>query len=606
MDLIKKILKAKDSVSIIMVLLLITKLLGFIKFRIIAGTFGTSRELDMFWAAFIIPDTLFNILVAGSINAAIIPVFSKTLHKDGEDHLVNLMKTTILCLSGLSIILSIILYVYAYDIGVFIVSSGFIGDFLDVSTTLNVNDLGTFVLLIRIMLLSPILLGISSIITAFLQVHKRFFITTLAPFMYNLGMIIVILFTSKYTNLGVKGLAWSVVFASLLHLLIQLPLAKKFVSIELKNKNLETFSHFKSYLKEVFYMAKLSIPRVLSFISEQFNVAVNTIISFSLTEGALSAYRFALSLYQLPVHIFAGAYAQVSLPDLSEAYTKGNLEKFKSIFSSALKKMLFVILPSVSVILVFRLPIVRLAYGIGEFDWWATVVTSWSLALLSFAIVGQSVVSLVLRALYSIQETKLPLIATLVTIIVNIIASYYFTNFFSHYLDWRPIISQVFSQLGGSLVSETQSFTLTLAELIRDLGIWFTTRNKYDASIGGLSIGLSIAFFVEMSLNLFFLNRKVKVLDKVSVVIPILKMVFNSVLSFVAMYVSYKLLDFSLDTTRTINVILVFLITSGIGVSIYIGLSYFYKVKEVDIITDIFNRLKRGFIAIFSDNSTNN
>ena len=605
MDLIKKIFKARDSISIIMILLLVTKFLGFIRFRIIAGTFGTSRELDMFWAAFIIPDTLFNILVAGSINAAIIPVFSKALHKDGEAHLVNLMKTTILCLSGLWIILSIILYVFAYDIGVFIVSTGFIGDFLDVSTTLNVNDLGTFVQLIRIMLLSPILLGVSSIITAFLQVHKKFFITTLAPFMYNLGMIIVIMVTSKYTNWGVKGLAWSVVFGSLLHLLVQLPLVKKFVSIELKDKKIETFNHFKTYLKEVFYMAKLWIPRVLSFISEQFNVAVNTIISFSLTEGALSAYRFALSLYQLPVHIFAGAYAQVSLPELSEAYAKGDLQKFKEIFSSALKKMLFIIIPSVAIILVLRLPIVRLAYGTGEFDWWATVVTSWSLALLSFAIVGQSVVSLVLRALYSIQETKLPLIATLVTIIVNIIASYYFTNFFSHYLDWRPIISEVFSQLSGSLVNEGQSFTLTLADLIRDLGIWFTTRNKYDASIGGLSFGLSIAFFVEMSLNMLFLNKKVKVLDKVTVVIPILKMVFNSALSFVAMYVSYKLLDISLDTTRTINVILVFFLTSGIGILIYIGLSYFYKVKEVDVVTDIYNRLKRAFNAFVSSKPRN-
>ncbi len=596
MGLIRKILKMKDSVMSIMALLFITKILGFIKFRIIAGTFGASRELDIFWAAFLIPDTLFNILIAGSINAAVIPVFSDILTKKGGKLLVKLMQATILGVSLVSILLSLIIFIFAKDISQFVITNGLIGESLGVSSSLSVSDLDLLTVLMRITLLSPILLGISSIITAYLQVHKRFFVTTLAPLIYNLGMILGTLLLSKYVGLGVKGLAWSAVIGSVLHLLIQVPLVAKFVSINRENNGEKMPDVPKGfYLKEVLRIVKLSIPRIAAFISEQFNVVINTIISFSLTAGALSAYKFALSLYQFPVHIVAGAFAQISLPDLSEAYSKGDIKSFRSIYNKALRKVLFVIFPSVAIIIVLRLPIVRLAFGTGEFDWWDTVVTSWALALLGFAIIGQSVVSLTLRALYSVHETRLPLVATFITIIVNVIASYYFTNFFSHYLDWRPIVSQVLSQLSAGISSDGTNLGITVTSLWGDLGKWFTTRNVYDASIGGLSLGLSIAFTVEMILNMIFLNMKVKIFDKETMIRPIFKMFLSTIIMFAVMYISFKFIDFTLDTTRTIYVLTVFISTSGIGLVVYTLMSYLFNVPEVNIIDQAVDKIK-GFI----------
>lgn len=588
MSILKRIFKLKDTVAVIAGILFVTKLLGFVKFRLIAGYFGASKELDIFWAAFLIPDTLFNILIAGSVNAAIIPVFSDVLYKDGEKRLVKLMSATIFAMSIIFVLLSVLIFIFARDVSGFLVDSGYIHSTLSLTSTLNSTDIDLLTQLMRIMLLSPILLGISSVVTAFLQVHKRFFITTLAPLLYNLGMIGGTWVMVGGMNAKVPGLAWSVVIGSALHLIVQLPITYQFIRIHLRIRDIGNINgQAKFYTKEILHIFRLAIPRIIAYVGEQINVIINTIISFSLTEGALSAYRFAISLHLFPVHIFAGAFAQVSLPQFAEDYAKNDMQAFKNSFNKALTKMMFVVLPSVAILVILRLPIVRLAYGTGKFDWWDTVVTSWALALLGLAIIGQSVVALTLRALYAVHETRLPLVATIITVIVNIAGSYYFTNFFSHYQDWRPIISQVTSQLAeGISAGGIDPFLQSAGSLWGDLGKWFTTRNVYDASVGGLSLSLSVAFFIEMVLNLYFLSRKVKIVCWDTLIAPITKMTLNTLVMSGFMYFVFRLTDFSLDTTRTIYLAMVLFVTSFVGGVVYVLMSFTTNVKEVELIAD--------------------
>jgi putative peptidoglycan lipid II flippase len=578
-----------------MMVLVITKILGFLKIRIIAQLFGVSRELDIFWAAFAIPDTLFNVLVAGAINAAIIPMFSAVLHKDGDRPFNDLFKRLNFLYIIFFLVLSTLVYIYAPNIGEFLTRSRSLNSFLGTTSDITGSDIEMFTTLMRVMLLSPLFLGISSLVTGFLQVKKKFFVTSLAPLFYNIAMICVSLLFVRWMGMGVEGIAWSVVAGSLLHLLVQVP---SLIS-SYKRTNTKFSASVRGFFeavvnKKVVTVFKLALPRVIGLLGEQVNVIINTIISFTLSAGALSAYKFAFSLHLFPVQIFGGAISQIALPNLAEQHTKGDTKGFESTFNRAIHQALYLILPVVAILLILRLPLVRLAYGTGAFDWWATVVTSWCLALLSIAILGQAVVIIILRAFYAIHETKLPLIATAVAIVVNLVASYYLTNFFSHYFDWRPILGQVGTQLshlnGVGLLEVLGSF-------VSDFATWSTTRNVSDAAVGGLALATSLSFVAEAVVAGWLLNRKMKIITYEKTIKPLIPQVINTVFMAIGMYFIYRLSDFNLDTTRTVAVITLTVVTITYGGISYIIGSIIFKMPEYILIV---NRIQRVSAALLS------
>lgn len=585
-----------NSVGAITVLLLVIKALGFIKVRIIAQLFGTSRELDIFWAAFTIPDTIFNVMVAGAINAAIIPVFTKFLHTDA-DKLRDIFKRLTIVYSLFFIIVSVLLFIFANQIGSWLIGADNLHKYLGTSNVADAQNIEMFAGIMRVMIISPILLGISSLMGAYLQAHKRFFTATLAPLLYNLGMILGSLILVKYFNLGIYGIAWAVVIASLFHLVVQIPEFRhlyKGSGDALHVKFMRLFSNL--FSKDILGVFKLALPRIIGLLGEQVNVIVNTVISFTLSAGALSAYKFALSLHLFPVQIFTGAISQVVLPKLSEEYAKGQTKAFTRTFNNALRQTLFVILPIAAMILVLRLPLVRLAYGVGEFDWWATVITSWCLALLAISIVAQSGVAIVLRAFYAIHETKLPLIATFVSIVVNILLGYYFTNFFSHYWDWRPILAQIVSQMS---YIDTGTFIQVVGSFLQDAFRWMQTRNLSDAAVGGLAFGLSVSFLAEFFVAAYLLQKKIRVFSWKQSYKPLLKILANTTIMLISMYYVFKLSDFNLDTTRTVSVVGVTVITSLYGTLVYLVGAKVLKIRELDIVTEKFTHVMSPLISIF-------
>lgn len=596
MSYLKALLSKKDSVSVVMLMLFITKVIGFLKFRIIAGEFGLSRELDLFWAAFLVPDTIFNVLVAGSINAAIIPVFSQVVHTKGQARLIKLLAATVAIVSLISIIVTIITFIFTPQIASAFITNGFMGD-VNIEGTLSEQDIELLTRLIRIMLLSPLFLGVSGLISAFLQVHRKFFITTFAPLLYNVGIIFGATFFAKGYDLGVEGLAWGVVLGSVLHGLIQLPLVFRFITQHLRVKSFGSIGGRVSYYAfELWQMAKLAIPRMIGYLGENFNAFINTLISFTLNSGALSAYKFAHTLHLFPVLIFGVAIGQVAMPDLAEYYAKGQYDDYKKAFNRALKRTLFIMLPVVITMVILRLPVVRLAYGVGEFDWRATTMTAWCLALLSVSILCQSVSGILLRGLYSMHETKLPMFVMLFTVVINILGSYYFTNFLSHYQDWRPVAYSVYTQFSSAVAEGNSTTVIDVLKLLKnDLIFWFTNRNGSDYAVGGLALSLSLTYLVEMTLNFFILNRKIKVVTWESTIKPTLLMVFNSLVMAVVMYFAFRLTDFSLDTSRVVNVISVFILAGGLGGVVYLLLSHLTGVKELSILYRYFRDLLKRF-----------
>ncbi len=564
----------KNSVPVIMVILIVSKVLGFLKLRLIAQLFGATRELDLFWAAFAIPETLFNIIIVGSVNAAVIPVFSKVLNKKGDAHLSRLFARLNILFFVFTIFFSLLAFVFANQIGTLLVGKGLGIGLLQTAEDITRSDIDFLAWLIRIMLLSPISLAISSLFSAYLQVYKRFFVTALAPLVYNIAVIIAIFFFINNLGMGVEGIAWATVIASVFHLLSQIFAFTKLFKKKAFVK--EKITEKAEDIKEVFNVVKLAIPRIVGVLGEQANVFINTVISFTLSGGALSAYKFAFSLHLFPVQIVGGAISLVALPNLSEAFAQGKMKIFREIYNQSLQKSFFLMLPMVAIILVLRLPIVRLAYGVGEFDWWATIITSWCLFLLSIAILGQVVAGLSLRAFYAIHETRWPLLVIFLTIIVNVLGSYYFTNFFSHYFDWRPLVAEIGN--GGTWEA--------LKSLFAEMSNWFTTRNISDQAVGGLALSLSVAFLFESILYIFILNKKTKVISWKYSVLPLMKKVISTILMILVMYSVFRLTDFNLDTTKTINVALIFFTTTLLGMSVYFLSCKLFKVEELSLVLE--------------------
>lgn len=582
-----KILKQKNSVPFVMLLLLITKILGFLKLRTIAQLFGVSHELDIFWAAFTIPDMLFMLLVAGSINAAVIPTFSEIFRKEGKDSLNQFFNHLMVIISSLFILIAIILFIFTPQLTTLLIESDVLQDFLKFGERIGPEDFDLFVSLTRIMMLSPIFLGISSLVTGYLQVRKQFFVTSLAPLFYNLAMMIGSVVLVVGFDMGVEGIAISAVLGSLLHLLIQIPKFKNYYDGHLRfgiTPLIEGLRHSKTR-----QAVRLALPRTIAVLGEEVNTVVNTLISFSLAAGALSAYKFAVSLHLFPINIVGSAIAQVALPDLAESCD--DEDKYCKVLNSSIQNALFLVLPIVSVLIVLRLPIVRLAYGVGAFDWRATILTAWCLVLLSFSVIGQTVVQILLRAFYALKETWLPLVAITIGIIVNIGLALLLTNFFSHYYDWRPILEQMFIQIRDA---NGAGFAPVFESFIKDSARWATTRGTSDLAVGGLSLSLSISYLVEMVVLSFLLNTKVKVITWEKTVVPALKKAINASLMCLGMYFVFKLFDFQLDTTRTISIVILTVITTVYGfLSYFVGCKVF-KIEEVNLLDEIIEDIKKN------------
>lgn len=584
-----EIKQKRNSVYVVMAILLITKILGFLKLRVIAQLFGTSHELDIFWAAFTIPDTLFMITVAGSLNAAIIPLLADIFHKEGEEKLHKFFSKLVIVVGILILGLSILLIIFTPQIAQLLVTSEKAQTFLSMSSRLTMEDIELFVKLTRILLISPILLGLSSIFTGYLQVRRQFFITSLAPLFYDIAMIVGSIILVSVFNMGVTGIAIASVLGSFLHLGIQIPSLRKYFNLKGKGFGGNILLAFRD--TRIWQALRTAFPRIIAILGEQINVIVNTIISFTLAPGALSAYKFALSLHMFPVNIVGSAMAQVALPDLAE--NCDNEKEFTKLFNRSIQQALYYVLPVVAILMILRLPIVRLVYGVGKFDWTDTILTSWSLGLLGVSIVAQTLAQIVLRAYYALKETWLPLIPVAIGILINIVLAYYLTNFFSHYYDWRAIIIEMGTQIthanGGGLMEVLKSF-------FGDFARWCTTRGTSDMAVGGLSLSMSIASFIEIILLFVFLNRKIKVSTNKNTIKPILTKVINTALMMLGMYLMFKLFDFRLDTSRTWAVIVLTAVVSLYGILSYWLGSKVFGIKEVDIFEE---KIKYGWNKVF-------
>jgi putative peptidoglycan lipid II flippase len=377
--------------------------------RILAGQFGAGETLDVYYAAFRVPDFIFNIVVMGAITAGLIPVFTSLINdrKDGKltlfsnnnkeawDLINNLFNLLLLSLA----ILSIIGFIFAAPL-MKLLAPGFSPEAIKEAAGL-----------MRIMFLSPIFLGISSVFGGVLQSFKRFFAYSLAPILYNLGIIMGALFFVPV--LGIQGLAWGVVGGAFLHMLIQAPgvfvLDYKYkVFLNLADKNLRK-------------IISMMVPRTLTLASGQINLMAITAIASTLAGGSLAIFNLANNLQYFPIGIFGISFAVAAFPALAAvAWSK---EKTISNFSGTFRQILFFIVPSTVLFLTLRVQLTRLTLGSGLFNWEDTILTMNTLGFFALSLFAQATLPLLIRVFYARQDSRTPFLIGLASVVANIILS---------------------------------------------------------------------------------------------------------------------------------------------------------------------------------------
>jgi len=514
-----------SGAAVISVTLLASAILGLIKMRLYAGVLGAGAEFDTFVAAFKIPDFVFQLVVVGSLNAAFIPIFSEFIGRK-EAKAAWKFASNILSLSFFIFVgLCVLLFIFARPLSI-LVAAGF-----------PPSQIDKLVTLMRIMLLSPILLGVSSFISGCLQSFKRFLVPFLSPIFYNLGAIFGVLIL--YQPLGLPGLAWGVVLGAFFHLLVQIPLLR-YLGFEYS----PTFS-FKDAL--FVKMAELALPRTIGLAAEQIKGIFLVNLASLLPPGNISLLRFGESIQTVPVSVVGVAIAQAALPTLS--HEAQNQKLFRQTLSTSFLQMCYLILPVSAVLIVLKIPVVRLTLGIGKFDWAATVDTSWVLALFAISLLAQSANALFVRAFYALQDTKTPVAISVFSVLISLLTA------------------------------------LTLLPFLQ---------------VRALPLGVSLGAFLEFFLLFFFLDKKI-IFEKKKIISATAKIFFATIVSAICIYVPVKVLDqVFIDTTKVVNLIILVWLVLSFGGTVYLFLTWFLGCDEIRLFVSLLFKLKNWRQALLS------
>lgn len=389
------------------VLSLVSRVVGFIRDRILAGTFGAGDTLDVYYAAFKIPDLLFSLLVVGALSASFIPLFVKHYHRVGGKLGAWKLTNNALHLIAISMaIFSFGLFLFADPLSR-LIAPGFFGPKQEMVADFT-----------RVMVLSEFILSVSVVFGSVLQGLRRFMLYSFAPIAYNIGIIIGALWLTDL--LGPIGLAWGVVLGAFLHFLVQL------YGVLQTGYRYEWRCDLRD--RDARGMFSLMGPRVLALAVSQISVVIMTVIASGLASGSVTVFNFAYNIQFLPIGIIGVSFAVAAFPVLSEHAERNERERFVLALNGSIRQVLFLIIPLTLLFLILRMQIVRVVVGAGAFGWEETIVTANTVAFFTLSFFAQCLVFLLARAFFALRDTITPLAAGLVSALVSLLGSLYFSR----------------------------------------------------------------------------------------------------------------------------------------------------------------------------------
>lgn len=376
---------------------MVSRILGFVRTAVLLGVFGAGRELDAFYAAFRLPDLIFQLVAAGALSSALIPIVAGLLATDQTARAWRVVSTvTNLVLVTLAGLAFVVLVAAPWLVPLF--TAGF-----DPTQTARTVELT------RIMLLGPIFLALGSVATSLLNAQGRFGAAALAPIVYNVAIIAAVVAFAP--ALGVTAAAVGVVVGSLGHLLVQLPVVARLGYRHVRGIELED--------AEARTALRLMAPRAIGLGATQITFVVVTAVASTLGAGAITVFNTAFALLQIPVGVIGVPLGVVVFPSLSREAAVGRTEEFVGLLSRALRLLLFVMLPIAGVGAVLAGDLVDLLFGGGIVDRAALDLTARTLVVFLVGLPAHAMIAVLARAFYARQDTVTPVLAAIGAVALN-------------------------------------------------------------------------------------------------------------------------------------------------------------------------------------------
>jgi putative peptidoglycan lipid II flippase len=376
---------------------LVARVLGYVQLLVIGTTFGAGDDLDAFFAAFRIPDLIFQLVAAGAIASALVPMIAGLVAK-GESQRAWRVASTLANLMVVGLLAFAVIGFIAAPVLVAIIAPGFHGDKLEETIDLT-----------RVMLLSPMFLGVSSVATAALNGSNRFGASALAPVVYDLAIIGAAVFLAP--SMGVTGLAIGVVVGALGHLLVQVPALVRIGYRYVPRIDLSDAQARMALL--------LMGPRVIGLGVTQITFVVMTALASGLGTGAVAAYTIAFTLMQIPLGVIGTPLGIVIFPSMARELALGRTGHYLEILGRSLRILAFVMLPISIFGMVLREQVVELLIGYGRYTEAAERLTADTLLLFLIGLTAHSAIAVLARAFYARHDTRTPTVAAVLAVAVN-------------------------------------------------------------------------------------------------------------------------------------------------------------------------------------------
>lgn len=440
----------------------LSQILGLFRDRLLTHHYGAGQMLDIYYASFKIPDFIF-IAVGSFISVSIVIPFLQDKitagHKQAKEFVDSLFSLFFVSVIGTCVLA----FIFMPTLSRFLFA-GIEGEALSQIVSFS-----------RILLLSPILMGISNLFASITQVHKRFILFAMSPILYNLSILLGIIFLQPV--FGMNGIMFSVIVGAFFHGAIQVPFVFRMKLVP----DFVLPINFKA-IKEVFVVA---LPRTLGLLVGSISLIGIVAIASTLPTGSIAIFNLAYNLQSVPLIMIGLSYSMAAFPLLSGLISKGEIKKFVETIIVATKHIVFLAMPVIALFVVLRAQIVRVVLGSGNFSWNDTRLTAACLAIFAISAVAQCLAMLFVRAYYAAGSTKKPLLINVFSSVLLVVLPLCLLWIFRVY----PPIQHFFEYI-------------------------FKIENIKGSEVIALPLGFALGSFVNIILFMFIFDREYKGLWK--------------------------------------------------------------------------------------------
>ncbi len=433
----------------------LSQVCGLLRDHLLASLVGPSANLDTYYTAFRIPDFVYNsfgVLFSVTVLIPFIAQYVEQEKQDGHSGAFRRFLDSIFSVYMIGMTMLSLLLIIAMPWLTKLVAPGFGG-----------AEHTHLVLYSRIMLLSPFLFGLSSLLSSFAQVQKKFFAFAIAPLLYNAGILIGIVILRPW--FGILGVVFGVAIGAVLYFAVQVPTLIKLGKLPRFSFNIDWAT-----IKRVM---TLSLPRTLSSSLNNITFIIIGAMASLLAAGSISIFQFSYNIENTPLLIIGVSYAVAAFPAMTRMFAAGEKKELMEVLHRTTRSIFFFCVPASMLMIVLRAHIVRLLLGAGVFSWNDTRLVAASVALFAISIVAQCLELLLVRAFFAIGNTKTPLIinswSTLVTLgsVAGLLAMYRYNNFFADFLN---DLMRIDGTTGSSVVILALGFSI--GESINAYALW--------------------------------------------------------------------------------------------------------------------------------------